>query len=562
MAQINLLPIADAKIRKNTPTTNYGYEPTLQCYYETTGVGVYRSVLSFDLKQIDGIISSIVLNLYRTGAGTSYKVSVHRLLTEFIENTVSWNVPWSTPGGDFDPVVIAEDQSPNLDWAKIPIPLSVVLPSNTLNLLLRCSGEGGTSNVGATFVSKDATAASPFAGADGFKPYIEVIYEGGISVTSVVAVPSEVEVNQQTLVKIDCTNNGSAGTAGTLIIDVDGTRYDSVPIIGMSTGQVISLSFPMAFAIAGTHTVRAYMLETGVGAGMQTSILVYVGPNLIVSSVYTAPDKPVANSSFELHAKVANTGDRVGSKDVTLSVDGSMSSVASVYSLNPGATTDVSVPFTAVASGNHQLCGDSVCITKYFLGVGAIEGYVFDNEDYLSGVAVAVDSLNTTTDSDGFFNLSGVVEGAKVVSFTKAGYNPKSVNVTVARDAVVHIDVLMVKEPPVIIKGTLVITTTPVAGEISVNGISQGTGSVSLELNPGSYAVSYGEVPGYTKPASVSAEVISSTTKSITGTYTTIEPEPKPLPLKEILLGGALGLIGVGALFSSKKKGWRRKKHG
>ncbi len=67
--------------------------------------------------------------------------------------------------------------------------------------------------------------------------------------------------------------------------------------------------------------------------------------------------------------------------------------------------------------------------------------------------------------------------------------------------------------------GTLSISTTPVNGEVFVDGISWGTAPVSQVVAVGVHAVSYGAKAGYTTPSSVSATVIKDTVTTKTGTY-------------------------------------------
>jgi len=67
--------------------------------------------------------------------------------------------------------------------------------------------------------------------------------------------------------------------------------------------------------------------------------------------------------------------------------------------------------------------------------------------------------------------------------------------------------------------GTLSISTTPVYGEVFVNGVSWGSTPESRVLAAGDYVVSYGAYAGYTKPSPVLATVTEDTTTTITGIY-------------------------------------------
>ncbi len=74
--------------------------------------------------------------------------------------------------------------------------------------------------------------------------------------------------------------------------------------------------------------------------------------------------------------------------------------------------------------------------------------------------------------------------------------------------------------------GTLSITTTPVNGEVSVNGILWGTAPQSDEVEVGSYTVSFGAMTGYDTPANQTVDVTVDATKDVTGTYVLIPVQP------------------------------------
>jgi len=56
-------------------------------------------------------------------------------------------------------------------------------------------------------------------------------------------------------------------------------------------------------------------------------------------------------------------------------------------------------------------------------------------------------------------------------------------------------------------KGYMHIITTPVKGDIMVNGEYRGTGDVNIELEQGTYTVSFGSVIGYVTPPSMNITV-------------------------------------------------------
>ena len=70
-------------------------------------------------------------------------------------------------------------------------------------------------------------------------------------------------------------------------------------------------------------------------------------------------------------------------------------------------------------------------------------------------------------------------------------------------------------------KGYLHIITAPVAGDIFVNGEYRGTKDVNIELEQGTYTVTFGNVTGYVTPAPISIAVTPGFTALVTIEYTT-----------------------------------------
>jgi len=113
--------------------------------------------------------------------------------------------------------------------------------------------------------------------------------------------------------------------------------------------------------------------------------------------------------------------------------------------------------------------------------------------------------------------------GTYTVSFGDvAGYvTPPPVQAQVAEGLETTVQVIY---PPVTVpKGTLTVTTTPVAGPIYVNAELKGTGSWSGQLDPGTYIVSFGEVTGYAAPLPQQATIVSGQTTTLQGIYTLIQ---------------------------------------
>jgi hypothetical protein len=56
-------------------------------------------------------------------------------------------------------------------------------------------------------------------------------------------------------------------------------------------------------------------------------------------------------------------------------------------------------------------------------------------------------------------------------------------------------------------KGYIHIITSPISGDIFINGEYRGTKDVNIQLEQGMYTVTFGNVAGYATPAPMSIEV-------------------------------------------------------
>ncbi|MBU1173484.1 MAG: PKD domain-containing protein [Proteobacteria bacterium] len=84
-----------------------------------------------------------------------------------------------------------------------------------------------------------------------------------------------------------------------------------------------------------------------------------------------------------------------------------------------------------------------------------------------------------------------------------------------------------VEPEPELETGTLSISTTPVDGEVIVNGDSWGIVPAPRVVEVGAYTVTFGAVTGYNTPAGISATVVSGEITQVVGVYE-IPTEPGP----------------------------------
>jgi hypothetical protein len=68
-------------------------------------------------------------------------------------------------------------------------------------------------------------------------------------------------------------------------------------------------------------------------------------------------------------------------------------------------------------------------------------------------------------------------------------------------------------------QGTLAVDTTPVKGPVYLNGALQGTAPITVNLDPGPYTVSFGDVEGYVTPQSITVSIVAGETTTVTGIY-------------------------------------------
>lgn len=70
-------------------------------------------------------------------------------------------------------------------------------------------------------------------------------------------------------------------------------------------------------------------------------------------------------------------------------------------------------------------------------------------------------------------------------------------------------------------KGFIHVITSPVKGDITVNGEYRGTGDMNIGLEQGTYNVSFGPITGYITPAPLSIVVNPGFTALVTVVYAT-----------------------------------------
>ena len=98
----------DAYLDRPNQNLNHGADPTM--VLDGRGPSTYRPVLRFDASALPpgAVIDDATLSLYLTaGIGNPFIAEIHQITTAWNEATVTWNSPWTTPGGDYSTHVFA-----------------------------------------------------------------------------------------------------------------------------------------------------------------------------------------------------------------------------------------------------------------------------------------------------------------------------------------------------------------------------------------------------------------------------------------------------------------------
>lgn len=189
-------------------------------------------------------------------------------------------------------------------------------------------------------------------------------------------------------------------------------------------------------------------------------------------------------------------------------------------------------------------------VTEITGGILAVEGkyedteltmtlttFPVDGDIYVDGVLVGNGEYIAVVEP-GTYKLSyGAVEGYRTPADTtieiQAGHVNKMIGIYEA-----------ILEPPAGM-GVLTVVTSPVVGVIYLDGEYLGVGSVSGEIDPGEYIISFGEVDGYITPKDIAVSIGADQVIKKTGTY--VEEGTIP-PVAEAGFNWLGVVIGVGML--------------
>jgi len=131
------------------------------------------------------------------------------------------------------------------------------------------------------------------------------------------------------------------------------------------------------------------------------------------------------------------------------------------------------------------------------------------------------------------------------VGATINGYDaPTAVQQTVIKDEQIVVTIWYVPTgTPKPTTGWLNVDTTPIKGEVYIDGVSQGIAPVHVELDEGDYAISYGVIEGWETPAPDTATIVGGKPTGLIGYY---KPPPS-VWWHELVKWTAIGLTGAAA---------------
>lgn len=162
----------------------------------------------------------------------------------------------------------------------------------------------------------------------------------------------------------------------------------------------------------------------------------------------------------------------------------------------------------------HQQSGVTTTASFELEEGGTVEGTVTDasTELPISGANVSLDGYTKTTDAEGHYSLL-VPANNYTITVTALGYLSDSKTRAVETHATTTVNFALLPA------GTLTITTSPVSGEVFVNGTSWGFAPQSKAVKVGTYKVTFGPVAGYETSTWQLAVVQKGIETTINGVY-------------------------------------------
>ncbi|MCG3208918.1 MAG: hypothetical protein FOGNACKC_02531 [Anaerolineae bacterium] len=151
-AGLTLTTSGDSWIDYNNPTSNFAGDTEMQI--DPQGGGRMRALLKFDLTGVPTtstvISASLVVTVNNTQTG--HTINIYRVITDWVESSVTWNTPWATPGGDYDSGMVWGSYSPDVSGQQV-ISLTALVQGwvsgtyTNYGVILNGTGASGTSTI-------------------------------------------------------------------------------------------------------------------------------------------------------------------------------------------------------------------------------------------------------------------------------------------------------------------------------------------------------------------------------------------------------------------------------
>jgi hypothetical protein len=347
----------DASINSTLPTTNFGSENIVQCYYYPPPPVSYiiHGLIGFDISALPKNILSVTLNLYRIAGGTD-TIYFFTLLRDFTESEVTWNnastnSQWTDPGGDYGNFPFVSNSDGSTGWIKVDVPISL-LTGNQLNFLFRTSENESVARLG-RYTSKDDNSDinKPF------QPYLEIQYDTEVTVTDVSVTPMPVQKDQSVTITTKVYNSTIFARQVNIITKIDNTtEIDRFPVT-INGNETYSRQVLYSFSTTGLHTICS-QADTSIQKCI--SIDVKDQPSISITSVTTNPLNTFPDTPFDIIVTLKNNSATDGTIQLMVSIDGTiLSNTTESVTANNTISKRIS---TTVSSGNHHICANTYCI--------------------------------------------------------------------------------------------------------------------------------------------------------------------------------------------------------
>lgn len=390
----------DTFIREDSANSNYGSNNDL--IVKTESGKLRRVLLQFDLGTIPStaLISSATLSLYaydvKDGNAT---INARKITTAWSENSVTWNSPWSSNGGDFGPVVDSEEFVKDIEgnWNSWDITSLATdwknSPSSNYGVLLESPVTNPKNET--KFYSSDYTSNTSL------RPKLQVCYTTDLALEP------------------DRTGDGNAG---------DTKTYTHNIFVGNLTNQVVNLT---AVSSQG-WTVRIYSDGNSNGQVDGSDAIISqtppIGPGVVYPIQVQVDIPPAAPAGTTDTTTVTATAPSSGKTDTA--TDTTLVGLPVVDGLlDPGYSFVGRTPSGADAPGNlYSFAGPVLCYYAFVVdrsfndNVYAEESLAYppDPTTYPTGNAyVAQDGWNKHT----YKNLDGSDEASFNISYSGGSYS-------------------------------------------------------------------------------------------------------------------------------------------